>query len=111
MGNITVSDNVVSEIAYRAMCSVYGVEPEDRDFKKYKKNISIERTPEDNIIVNVKIDVPYGENLVNFSQNLMKVIAENVSQMTEKVVEAVNLVITSISEPRNAEEGANSSNS
>lgn len=111
MGNITVSDNVVSEIAYRAMCSVYGVEPEDRDFKKYKKNISIERTPEDNIIVNVKIDVPYGENLVNFSQNLMKVIAENVSQMTEKVVEAVNLVIASISEPRNAEESANSSNS
>ncbi|MGB4263376.1 MAG: Asp23/Gls24 family envelope stress response protein [Fervidobacterium sp.] len=110
MGNITVSDNVVSEIAYRAMCSFYGVEPEDRDFKKYKKNISIERTPEDNIIINSKIEVPYGENLVNFSQNLMKVIAENVTQMTEKVVEAVNLVITSITEPKN-EEGTDSSNS
>jgi len=111
MGNITVSDNVVSEIAYRAMCSVYGVEPEDRDFKKYKKNISVERTPEDNIIINIKVEVPYGENLVNFSQNLMKVVAENVTQMTEKVVEAVNLVITSISESKNVEEGTDSSNS
>jgi len=41
----------------------------------------------------------------------MKVVAENVTQMTEKVVEAVNLVITSISEPKNVEEGTDTSNS
>jgi len=41
----------------------------------------------------------------------MKVVAENVTQMTEKVVEAVNLVITSISESKNVEEGTDSSNS
>jgi len=72
MGNITVSDNVVSEIAYRAMCSVYGVEPEDRDFKKYKKNISVERTPEDNIIINIKVEVPYGETWLIFSKSHVK---------------------------------------
>jgi len=105
MGNITVSDNVISEIACRAMCSVYGVEPEDRDFKKFKKNISVERTPEDNIIINVKVEISYGQNIVQFSQNLMKAISENVTQMTEKVVEAVNVVVINVSESKNAEEG------
>ncbi|ANE41386.1 hypothetical protein JM64_04905 [Fervidobacterium ngatamarikiense] len=98
MGNITVSDNVISEIAYRSICSVYGVEPDDKDFKKLRKNISVERTPEDNVIINVKLEAPYGENILEFSKNIMKTITENVSQMTEKVVEAVNVVVIGVSE-------------
>jgi uncharacterized alkaline shock family protein YloU len=98
MGNITVSDNVISEIAYRSICSVYGVEPDDKEFKKLRKNISVERTPEDNVIINVKLEAPYGENIPEFSKNIMKTITENVSQMTEKVVEAVNVVIIGVSE-------------
>lgn len=98
MGNITVSDNVIIEIAYRTICSTYGVEPDDKDFKKQRKNISVERTPEDNIIINIKLDVPYGENIVDFSKNIMKNVSENVSQMTDKVVEAVNVTVNSIFE-------------
>jgi len=68
MGNITISDNVISEIAYRSICSVYGVEPDDKEFKKLRKNISVERTPEDNVIINVKLEAPYGENILEFSK-------------------------------------------
>jgi len=98
MGNITISDSVIIEIAYRAICSAYGIEPDDKDFKKQRKNINVERTPEDNIIINIKLDVPYGENIVDFSRNVMKNVNENVSQMTDKVVEAVNVTVNSIFE-------------
>lgn len=98
MGNITISDSVIIEIAYRAICSAYGIEPDDKDFKKQRKNINVERTPEDNIIINIKLDVPYGENIVDFSRNVMKNVSENVSQMTDKVVEAVNVTVNSIFE-------------
>lgn len=98
MGNITISDSVIIEIAYRAICSAYGVEPDDKDFKKQRKNINVERTPEDNIIINIKLDVPYGENIVDFSRNVMKNVSENVSQMTDKVVEAVNIIVNNIFE-------------
>ncbi|MGQ9856223.1 MAG: Asp23/Gls24 family envelope stress response protein [Fervidobacterium sp.] len=98
MGNITVSDNVIAEIAYRSICSVYGVEPDNKEFKKFRKNIDVERTPEDNVIVNIKLEVPYGENILSFSENIMKSVTENVSQMTDKTVEAVNVVVTGVSD-------------
>lgn len=98
MGNITISDSVIIEIAYRAICSAYGVEPDDKDFKKQRKNINVERTPEDNIIINIKLEVPYGENIVDFSKNVMKNVTENVSQMTDKIVEAVNITVNNVFE-------------
>jgi len=98
MGNVTVSDSVITEIAFRSICSVYGVEPENKDVKKFRKNIAVERTPEDNVIINVKLEVPYGENILEFSRNIMKSIADNISQMTEKVVEAVNITVVGVSD-------------
>lgn len=98
MGNITVSDNVITEIAYRAICSIYGVDEKNKDFKKQRKNISIERTPEDNIIINLKLEIPYGENILDFSKNVMKTVSENVTQMTDKIVEAVNVNVINIFE-------------
>ncbi|MGC8902219.1 MAG: Asp23/Gls24 family envelope stress response protein [Fervidobacterium sp.] len=98
MGNITVADNVIIEITYRSLCSVYNVQPDDKEFKKQKKNISVERTPEDNVIIKVKLEVPYGENILEFSKNVMKVISENVVQMTDKVVESVNVTVVNVFE-------------
>ncbi|ABS59962.1 MULTISPECIES: Asp23/Gls24 family envelope stress response protein [Fervidobacterium] len=98
MGNITVADNVIVEIAYRALCSVYNVPLEDKEFKKQKKNITVERTPQDNVIINVKLEVPYGENILEFSKSVMKAISENVSQMTDKIVEAVNVSVLNVFE-------------
>lgn len=98
MGNITISDNVISEIAFRALCQAYSVDPDNKEFKKFKKNISVDRTPQDNVIVNIKLEVPYGENIVSFSKQVMKLVSENISQMTDKVVEAVNVTVVNILE-------------
>ncbi|MFN6991544.1 MAG: Asp23/Gls24 family envelope stress response protein [Fervidobacterium sp.] len=98
MGNITVSDNVITEITYRSICNIYGVDQNNRELKKQRKNISIERTPEDNIIINLKLEIPYGENIIDFCKNIMKSVSENVTQMTDKVVEAVNVTVVNIFE-------------
>lgn len=100
MGNITISDSVISEIAYRTICQIYGVEPENKEFKKNKKNIQIDRTPEDHVVITIKLEVPYGENIVEFSKNIMKNVAESVSQMTDKVVDAVNVAVVSVYEEK-----------
>lgn len=98
MGNITISDSVISEIAFRALCQVYAVEPENKEFKRFRRNISVDRTPQDNVVVNIKLEVPYGENIVEFSKRVMKVVSENIAQMTDKVVEAVNVVVVNVLE-------------
>ncbi|MFN3691964.1 MAG: Asp23/Gls24 family envelope stress response protein [Fervidobacterium sp.] len=98
MGNITVSDNVITEIAYRSICNIYGVDQNNKEFKRQRKNISIERTPEDNVVINLKLEIPYGENIIEFCKNIMKSVSENVTQMTDKVVEAVNVTVVNIFE-------------
>ncbi|ABR30707.1 hypothetical protein SU69_04320 [Thermosipho melanesiensis] len=95
-GSINISDEVLKEIAFRSFIEI--LNPEEKDVKKLKKNIEIERTPDDNVIVYVKTVAPYGQSLVEFGKKIMKNISENIQRMTELQVTAVNVSITDVVE-------------
>ncbi len=98
MGNINIADSAIVEIVYRTLSELFSRNPEDKEFKKYKKGIQVDRTPEDNLIINLRLDLPYGVNVKEFSSNVMKNVSEKVYEMTEKNVESVNLFIQNIVE-------------
>ncbi len=107
MGNINIADSAIVEIVYRTLTELFNKNPDDKEFKKYKKGIQVERTPEDNLIINLKLDLPYGVNVKEFASNVMKNVAEKVYEMTEKNVESVNVFIQNIvesSQEKNEEE-------
>ncbi len=96
MGNFQVADNVVADMTYRAICELFGKEPEDKNFKKNRKGISVEFTPEETYLITVKLDLPYKTNVLEFSTAVMKKVKERVSELSGKNVERVNIVIQDI---------------
>lgn len=106
-GSINISDEVIKEIAYRSFLEVLGISPDEKYAKKLKKNVEIERTPDDNVIVYLKTDAPYGESIVEFGKKIMQNVTENIQRMTELQVSAVNVTITNVVEkiePKDEEE-------
>jgi len=104
-GNINISDEVLKEIAFRSFLEILEINPEEKEAKKLKKNIEIERTPEDSVIVYVKTVAPYGKSIVEFGKKIMKNISENIQRMTEISVTAVNVSIVDVVEKIEASNG------
>ncbi|QTA38403.1 Asp23/Gls24 family envelope stress response protein [Thermosipho ferrireducens] len=97
-GSINISDDVLKEIAFRSFLEVLEITPDDKESKRLKKSVEIERTPEDGVIVYVKTSAPYGKSIVEFGRKIMKNISENIQRMTELQVVAVNVTITDVTE-------------
>lgn len=104
-GNINISDEVLKEIAFRSFLEFLEINPDEKEAKKLKKNIEIERTPEDSVIVYVKTVAPYGKSIVEFGKKIMKNISENIQRMTEISVTAVNVSIVDVVEKIEASNG------
>ncbi len=96
MGNFQVADNVVADMAYRALCELFGKDPEDKNFKKNRKGISVELMPEEKYVITAKLDLPYKTNVLEFSIAVMKKIKERVSELTGKSVERVSVIIQDV---------------
>jgi len=107
-GNINISDEVLKEIAFRSFLEILEINPNEKEAKKLKKNIEIERTPDDSVIVYVKTAAPYGKSIVEFGKRIMKNISENIQRMTEIPVTAVNVsvidVVEKVETPKGEEE-------
>ncbi|SHH52808.1 Asp23/Gls24 family envelope stress response protein [Thermosipho atlanticus] len=97
-GNINISDEVLKEIAFRSFLEILEISPNEKETKKLKKSIEIERTPDDSVIVYVRTAAPYGQSIVEFGKRIMKNITENIQRMTEIPVTAVNVTITDVVE-------------
>ncbi len=96
-GMIDISDNALKEIAVRSICSVFEIS-EERKIKKIRKALEIERSPEDNVIVNVRLTFPYGKPLVELGKSIMERIKFDIERMTDLQVLTVNVTVEDIEE-------------
>jgi len=103
-GTIDISDNAIREIAFRSACSVLEITDEKKQ-KKLKKSIDIERTPEDNIIVSMRIAVPFGKSFVETGRKLMEQVKLDIERMTGQQVVSVNVTIEDVEELGVTEQG------
>jgi uncharacterized alkaline shock family protein YloU len=98
-GKIEISDNVIKEIIFRAAVEYMKIEDNQREQKKLRKNIVIQRTPEDHLEITIKdVTAPYNTSLKKYAEELMEKIKETVERMTEMQVDSVNIQIGDISE-------------
>ncbi|HEY8543040.1 MAG TPA: Asp23/Gls24 family envelope stress response protein [Pseudothermotoga sp.] len=97
MGNIDISDNAIREIALRSVFSALEI-ADERKQKRIRKSLEIDRSPEDNITINLKISVPFGKPLVEIGQKIMERVKMDIERMTELQVVAVNVTIEDIEE-------------
>ncbi|RKX49024.1 MAG: hypothetical protein DRP38_03665 [Thermotogae bacterium] len=102
-GNIEISDSVIKEIAVRSVSEFLEIS-EEKSIKKVKKSLSVQREPEGSVVVNLKIDVPYGEPIPNYVSKLMEKLKNDIERMTELTVEAVNVTVEDIFEVPKEEE-------
>ena len=99
-GKIEISDSVIKEIIFRTAVEYMGLENDQKEQKKLRKNIVINRTPEDHLEITIKdIAAPYNTSLKKFAEDLMKKVKETVERMTEMIVDSVNVQIGDIIEP------------
>ncbi len=104
-GKIEISDNVIREIIFRAAVEYMKIEDNQREKKKLKKNIVIQRTPEDHLEITVRdITAPYNTSLKKFAEDLMLKVKETVERMTEMPVDSVNIHIGDIVESTQSNE-------
>ncbi|HOJ87562.1 MAG TPA: Asp23/Gls24 family envelope stress response protein [Pseudothermotoga sp.] len=97
MGSIDISDNAIREIALRSVFSVLEI-TDERKQKKIRKSLEIDRSPEDNITINLKIGLPFGKSLIEMGQKIMERVKMDIERMTELQVVAVNVTIEDIEE-------------
>ncbi|KAF2958521.1 hypothetical protein AS159_02155 [Thermotoga sp. Ku-13t] len=102
-GTIDISDNAIREIAFKSACSVLEFTDEKKQ-KKLRKSIDIERTPEDNIIVSMKISVPFGKPLTEIARKLMEQVKLDIERMTDLQVVSVNVTIEDVEESTSTKE-------
>lgn len=102
-GTIDISDNVIREIAFRSACSVLEITDEKKQ-KKLKKSIDIDRTPEDNVIVYMRISVPFGKPFIEIARKLMEQVKLDIERMTDQQVASVNVTIEDVEESEVMEE-------
>jgi len=102
-GNIEISDSVIKEIAVRSVSEFLEIS-EEKSIKKVKKSLSVQREPEGSVVVNLKIDVPYGEPIPDYVSKLMEKLKNDIERMTELTVEAVNVTVEDIFEVSKEEE-------
>ncbi len=96
-GKIDISDNAIKEIAVRGVCAVLEV-TDERRIKRIRKSLDIERSPEDNVIVNIRLTLPFGKPLVGWGKNIMERVKFDIERMTDLQVLAVNVTVEDIEE-------------
>ena len=98
-GKIEISDSVIKEIIFRAAVDYMNIEDDQKEKKRLKKNIVIQRTPEDHLEITIKdVAAPYNSSIKKYAEDLMLKVKETVERMTEMPVDAVNIHIGDIVE-------------
>ncbi len=102
-GIIEISDSVLKEIVFRSAVEYMDLENHPKEQKKLRKNIGLQRTPEDHLIITLKIAVPFKikdkrNQIPEYVGNLMKKIKEDIERMTEMKIETIKVKVEEIVE-------------
>ncbi|PLV60139.1 Asp23/Gls24 family envelope stress response protein [Thermotoga sp. KOL6] len=95
--NIEISDGVIKEIAIRSIEEFLG-DVSSKVIKKIRKSLDVTRNPDDSLIIEFKIDVPYGEPIPEYVSKLTEKVKHDIEMMTSMNVESINVVVENVFE-------------
>ncbi|MCD6550788.1 Asp23/Gls24 family envelope stress response protein [Thermotoga sp.] len=95
--NIEISDGVIKEIAIRSIEEFLG-DVGSKVIKKIRKSLDVTRNPDDSLVIEFKIDVPYGEPIPEYVSKLTEKIKHDIEMMTSMRVESINVAVENVFE-------------
>ncbi len=108
-GKIDISNQVIEDVVILTLAKAEGKEitQKSKEYKYYRKQVTIDRKDEDSISVAVKTKVRYGEKIPEVSKKIQKEITEEVENITGLKVIAVNVLIEDVIPPNHSDEEFN----
>ena len=105
-GKIDISDQVITDVVILTLAKLEGKEISQRskEYKYYRKQVTIDRKDEDSISVAVKTKIKYGEKIPEVSKKIQQEITQEVENITGLKVIAVNVLVEDIVTPNRSEE-------
>ena len=105
-GKIDISDQVITDVVILTLAKLEGKEinQKSREYKYYRKQVSIDRKDENSLSVSVKTKVKYGEKIPEVSKKIQEEITQEVENITGLKVIAVNVLVEDVISAKHAEE-------
>ncbi len=105
-GKIDISDQVITDVAILTLAKLEGKEinQKSREYKYYRKQVSIDRKDESSLSVSVKTKVKYGEKIPEVSKRIQEEITQEVENITGLKVISVNVLVEDVISAKHAEE-------
>ncbi len=105
-GKIDISDQVITDVVILTLAKLEGKEinQKSKEYKYYRKQVSIDRQDENSISVAVKTKIKYGEKIPEVSKRIQEEITQEVENITGLKVIAVNVLIEDVISPTHQEE-------
>ncbi len=105
-GKIDISDQVITDVVILTLAKLEGKEisQKSKEYKYYRKQVSIDRQDDDSLSVAVKTKVKYGEKIPEVSKKIQEEITQEVENITGLKVTAVNVLIEDVISPKHQEE-------
>lgn len=97
-GKIDISDQVITDVVILTLAKLEGKEinQRSRDYKYYRKQVTIERPDENSVSISVKTKIKYGEKIPEVTKNIQKDISQEVENITGLKVIAVNVYVEDV---------------
>jgi len=105
-GKIDISDQVITDVIILTLAKLEGkeIDQRSREYKYYRKQVTIERPDENSVSISVKTKIRYGEKIPEVTKNIQKDISQEVENITGLKVIAVNVYVEDIVNSKSKEE-------
>lgn len=105
-GKIDISDEVITYVVILTLVKFKGkeIDRRSREYKYYRKQVTIERPDENSVSISVKTKIKYGEKIPEVTKNIQKGISQEVENITGLKVIAVNIYVEDIISAKSQEE-------
>ncbi len=97
-GKIEISDQVISNVVILTLAKQEGKEitQKSRDYKYYRKQVTIERPDDNSVAISVKVRVKYGEKIPEVTSQVQQAIKKEVESITGLKVVSVNVLVEDV---------------
>lgn len=97
-GKIEISDQVISNVIILTLAKQEGKEitQKSKDYKHYRKQVTIDRPDDNSVSISVKVRINYGEKIPDVTFQIQQAIKKEVESITGLKVVNVNVYVEDV---------------
>ncbi len=97
-GKIEISDQVITNVVVMTLAKNEGKEitQKSRDYKYYRKQVTIDRPDDNSVAISVKVRIKYGEKIPDVTSQIQQAIKKEVESITGLKVVGINVYVEDV---------------